>query len=470
PTVQWLQEVLLPKLCKWAVEIQPDGKSSKGSLRLVPLDQYTLLYHRLKQQYGEKLVKMWPERTDPQKFVYEDIAIAAYLLTLWEEERRTLNQEQKQSFVDLGCGNGLLVYILSEEGHPGSGIDVRRRKIWDFYGGNTNLQERALDPTLPGLFPDVDWLIGNHSDELTPWIPVMAARSSYSTRYFVLPCCLFDFNCKFVRKNNKATQYRGYLDFVQEVGETCGFHVEEDSLRIPSTKRICQIGRVRTYSEGTHILRDSVIKEMILRRGCDIDAGNIPETFSSTSIKQTPHDGSRGNVQYLKEKTTSRSCEKTDNSCIDLQQVAIASEVTENNLENGENDNCYSESSSRSGPTHVLSSSFQPRPTKEPMRNCTALNRSLKEFIVNTVARNLLGFPLKSDDVCDTESVSGDACQHPVDNSRTSLNQWRRGGQMELSEVAELFDKSTLLQLKNECGGLQTLLRNHYYIFKGEFG
>ena len=38
------------------------------------------------------------------------------LQTLWEEERRTLNQEQKQSFVDLGCGNGLLVYILSEEG------------------------------------------------------------------------------------------------------------------------------------------------------------------------------------------------------------------------------------------------------------------------------------------------------------------------------------------------------------------
>lgn len=40
----------------------------------------------------------------------------------------------------------------------------------------TVLQERAVDPTLPGLFPDTDWLIGNHSDELTPWIPVMAAR------------------------------------------------------------------------------------------------------------------------------------------------------------------------------------------------------------------------------------------------------------------------------------------------------
>ena len=34
------------------------------------------------------------------------------------------------------------------------------------------------------------------------------------------------------------TQYRGYLDFVCGVGETCGFQVEEDALRIPSTKRV----------------------------------------------------------------------------------------------------------------------------------------------------------------------------------------------------------------------------------------
>ena len=46
------------------------------------------------------------------------------------------------------------------------------------------------------------------------------------------------FNFKFIRKNSKVTQYRGYLDFVHEVGETCGFQVEEDSLRIPSTKRV----------------------------------------------------------------------------------------------------------------------------------------------------------------------------------------------------------------------------------------
>ena len=49
---------------------------------------------------------------------------------------------------------------------------------------------------------------------------------------------IYVFSFKFVRRSNKVPQYRGYLDFVHEVGETCGFQVEEDSLRIPSTKRV----------------------------------------------------------------------------------------------------------------------------------------------------------------------------------------------------------------------------------------
>ncbi|CAG8789669.1 10860_t:CDS:1, partial [Racocetra fulgida] len=37
------------------------------------------------------------------------------------------------SFVDLGCGNGLLTFLLTSEGHEGMGIDVRKRKIWDVF-------------------------------------------------------------------------------------------------------------------------------------------------------------------------------------------------------------------------------------------------------------------------------------------------------------------------------------------------
>ena len=35
---------------------------------------------------------------------------------LWEEERVLRGLHHRQSFVDLGCGNGLLVYLLTCEG------------------------------------------------------------------------------------------------------------------------------------------------------------------------------------------------------------------------------------------------------------------------------------------------------------------------------------------------------------------
>uniref|UniRef100_A0A2K5HSN8 tRNA (uracil-O(2)-)-methyltransferase n=1 Tax=Colobus angolensis palliatus TaxID=336983 RepID=A0A2K5HSN8_COLAP len=172
PKPTWLGEELLAKLAKWSVE---NKKSDfKSTLSLVSIMKYSKAYQELKEKYKE-MVKVWPEVTDPEKFVYEDVAIAAYLLILWEEERAERGVTARQCFVDLGCGNGLLVHILNSEGHPGRGIDVRRRKIWDMYGPQTQLEEDAITPNDKTLFPDVDWLIGNHSDELTPWIPVIAA-------------------------------------------------------------------------------------------------------------------------------------------------------------------------------------------------------------------------------------------------------------------------------------------------------
>jgi len=32
------------------------------------------------------------------------------------------------------------------------------------------------------VFQDVDWIIGNHADELAPWIPIIASRSKPLTR------------------------------------------------------------------------------------------------------------------------------------------------------------------------------------------------------------------------------------------------------------------------------------------------
>ncbi|MED6246371.1 hypothetical protein ATANTOWER_016951 [Ataeniobius toweri] len=235
PKLPWLSSDLLPKLVRWAAE----SKSSefKSTLSLLPVEKYSLMYQQLKEKY-KSMVKVWPEVTDPEKFVFEDVAIATYLLVLWAEERTAESLSAPQSFVDLGCGNGLLVHILTNEGHPGKGIDVRRRRIWDMYGPQTVLEEKAITPSESFLFPGTDWLIGNHSDELTPWIPVIAARSSYSCRFFVLPCCFFNFYGKYQRRQCKKSQYKEYINFIAEVGQVCGFDTEEDCLRIPSTKRV----------------------------------------------------------------------------------------------------------------------------------------------------------------------------------------------------------------------------------------
>ena len=59
-------------------------------------------------------------------------------------------------------------------------------------------------------------------------------------------------------------KYRLYLNYIQHVGETCGFTVEEDILRIPSTKRVRLVlqalsiyHQLMKLGEGTAVSRRS---------------------------------------------------------------------------------------------------------------------------------------------------------------------------------------------------------------------
>ncbi|NXJ10363.1 TRM44 methyltransferase, partial [Odontophorus gujanensis] len=402
PKLSWLGNVLLSKLAKWSVEQKCSAFGS--TLSLIPVAKYCKVYQDLKEKYKE-MVKVWPEVTDPEKFVYEDVAIATYLLILWEEERKTKGLAKKQSFVDLGCGNGLLVHILSNEGHLGRGIDVRRRKIWDMFGPETHLEESSIVPGDSHLFPDTDWLIGNHSDELTPWIPVIAARSSYSCRYFVLPCCFFDFHGKYSRRQSKKTQYREYLDFVAEVGFVCGFHVEEDCLRIPSTKRVCLIGKSRTYPPTECSLVDEQITQFIRNR--QIGAVVAPDR----------EDG-------------------FNHSCHSDVCKEVSSELPENVMETA---------------SRIWMPGFQPREKVEQTRNCAALPRDFVDDVVLNVANLLLN------------AVPTKSCSNTHGGN---MNTWNRGESLSLKEVAEHLNKETLKRLKSECGGLQTLLKNNHQVFE----
>lgn len=330
------------------------------------------------------MIDIWPERTDPAKFVYEDVAIASYLLMIWQQEREEKGGTKLQSFVDLGCGNGLLVYILSMEGHKGFGIDLRKRQIWDIYPKEVDLRVEAIVPSDENLYPDIDWVIGNHSDELSPWVPVIAARSSFTCRYFVLPCCAYDFNGKkFQRGNSNISQYEAFMEYVRKVSDVCGYETKVDRLKIPSTKRICLIGYDRSERE-------------VVKNG-------------STSFRQLNGDI----TEFIASRTISADAEN------------VLAEGGGHNLWSGQ---------------------FKPRESVEAVKNCTKVNKSVVSEIVALVFQQIL------------------STEHFDDN--LFAGKWNRGKGVPITELAKLLPRDKLGELKSECGGLQTLLRNHHQIFE----
>ena len=54
----------------------------------------------------------------------------------------------------------------------------------------------------------------------------------------------------FAHVDPKIGKYKTYLKWLQSLGEKCGYVVEWDWMRIPSTKNVCQVGRKRTFIES----------------------------------------------------------------------------------------------------------------------------------------------------------------------------------------------------------------------------
>ena len=83
-----------------------------------------------------------------------------------------------------------------------------------------------------------NFLIGNHSDELTPWLPILGAICHCNV--FLLPCCFYDFSGKKFQTSHheETSQYEQYLSYLDQLIRSLEFDVQRDKLRIPSTKNI----------------------------------------------------------------------------------------------------------------------------------------------------------------------------------------------------------------------------------------
>ncbi|XP_071445727.1 probable tRNA (uracil-O(2)-)-methyltransferase [Hetaerina americana] len=382
-SVEWLKVTLLPKFCKWAAT---PLNASIGSLKLVPVASYGVLYQSLKNKHAAKLMDLWPESTDPQKFIHEDLGIAAYLLLLWEQERHEKGLKEKQSFVDIGCGNGLLVYILTEEGHPGLGVDVRSRRIWDIYPPTTTLKVCTINPSEKSPFPAMDWLIGNHSDELTPWIPVMAAMIPGS-RYFVLPCCPYDFFGRYGRKNPGKSIYQEYLEFIQKnVSEhLCKFVTITDRLRIPSTKRVCIIGSQRVEESECEAYGDTTPHDFLIQ--------SLGFKLSPTISPVQGDANSKGQALFIPRPAQERvrNCTKVDPNVIAQVVSLVAAEL----LAGQKEAHTYEEGwdCGRTVSLGALAKVIPPHFLEKLKRECGGLQTLLKNnHFIFKVASGLVGF------------------------------------------------------------------------------
>lgn len=243
---------------------------------VIPKIAYQDKYRILKEKYSE-WVEKWPEDTDPSKHVFEDIGIATWLILLFEQQALSLGKTKH--FVDLGCGNGFLTYILLNEGFSGIGIDLSRRKLWDLFPPSivhAKLVERPIFPKQED-FTEFEFIIGNHSDELTPWVPVIARRDS--CRWMVIPCCLFELNGrKFTKSIPELGRYKTYCQHLIDFSRNnmgYGDAIEVEHLRIPSTKNVCIVmrqeakdGDFAAETESKKALARKIIQEteIVLRK------------------------------------------------------------------------------------------------------------------------------------------------------------------------------------------------------------
>ncbi|KAL7894882.1 hypothetical protein HDV63DRAFT_143099 [Trichoderma sp. SZMC 28014] len=258
---------------------------------VIPQDRFQNRYALLKSKYARQMVDSWAEKTDPSKHVFEDLGIAAFLIELWNDMYP--KDTPFPGFVDIGCGNGLLVALLTREGYSGWGFDARERKSWAQYRtrghaspSGFSLEERLLLPSVvatpaatsgqaqashqaeaeaethlllrdgvihDGAFPPGTFIISNHADELTPWTPILAASSRCP--FIMIPCCSHNLTGEKFRappprdKSKAKSTYASLVDWVSRIAEDCGWRVETEMLRIPSTRNTCLLGRRRTRGD-----------------------------------------------------------------------------------------------------------------------------------------------------------------------------------------------------------------------------
>lgn len=177
----------------------------------------------------------------------------------------------------------------------------------------------ARTPVPSGYLGPGTFLIGNHADELTPWIPLIATLERASG-YLSIPCCAWSFDARFVRasavdarmdlasddeeaflarlnlegEGGHQSRYAVYRIWLARLSAWMGWRVECDTLRIPSTRNWAIVGAfTSTCVLGAVPMRDETGRERLgddthvyIRRALDIVEGVVKRGAFKTRVPE----------------------------------------------------------------------------------------------------------------------------------------------------------------------------------------
>jgi hypothetical protein len=121
-------------------------------------------------------------------------------------------------------------------------------------------QDSGPLPDIP-LYPRAS--VGNHADELTPWIPPLATHF-LASRYLSIPCCAWSLDARFDPARDvplcavdaetlnlgsggegaAGSSYALYRVWLAAPSVHCGWAVEVEMLQIPSTRNWAIVGEL----------------------------------------------------------------------------------------------------------------------------------------------------------------------------------------------------------------------------------
>ncbi len=159
----------------------------------------------------------------------KDLVVAALLLSSLAVPRASVR------VLDLGCGRGFLAFVLASEGLAVRAVDAHAHASWPLFAEVPDVRARlrldASTLTVPALVALVTqeaqtaaqcgaalWLVGNRSDELTPWLPWVLATLAVpvSAALVLVPCCPWDYGARY------PAAYAAYLPYLEAEAKALG--------------------------------------------------------------------------------------------------------------------------------------------------------------------------------------------------------------------------------------------------------